>query len=102
MIRRPPRSTLFPYTTLFRSHVRPDAAVAVVGEPMLLAITHLVPGGVGDGMERLREQEGGVSPVESIEASRVVGGAADVALRVRVVHVDSDLLMRTVHVAPSE
>src|SRR2546430_16830108 len=23
MIRRPPRSTLFPYTTLFRSHVRP-------------------------------------------------------------------------------
>src|SRR2546427_5811615 len=26
MIRRPPRSTLFPYTTLFRSH-RPDAAL---------------------------------------------------------------------------
>src|SRR5260221_1209092 len=24
MIRRPPRSTLFPYTTLFRSHVSPD------------------------------------------------------------------------------
>src|SRR3712207_7524750 len=24
MIRRPPRSTLFPYTTLFRSHVRAD------------------------------------------------------------------------------
>src|SRR3712207_7259691 len=23
MIRRPPRSTLFPYTTLFRSHTRP-------------------------------------------------------------------------------
>src|SRR5256885_13217849 len=23
MIRRPPRSTLFPYTTLFRSHVHP-------------------------------------------------------------------------------
>src|SRR2546422_8384864 len=30
MIRRPPRSTLFPYTTLFRSHVQdvvPDVAV---------------------------------------------------------------------------
>src|SRR3712207_8548311 len=26
MIRRPPRSTLFPYTTLFRSHVRDRAA----------------------------------------------------------------------------
>src|SRR5258708_11346856 len=25
MIRRPPRSTLFPYTTLFRSHVRQAA-----------------------------------------------------------------------------
>src|SRR3712207_8766973 len=25
MIRRPPRSTLFPYTTLFRSHVEPEA-----------------------------------------------------------------------------
>src|SRR3712207_9042450 len=25
MIRRPPRSTLFPYTTLFRSHVGPRA-----------------------------------------------------------------------------
>src|SRR3712207_8397465 len=24
MIRRPPRSTLFPYTTLFRSHDRPE------------------------------------------------------------------------------
>src|SRR2546427_6456012 len=27
MIRRPPRSTLFPYTTLFRSHRHPDDAV---------------------------------------------------------------------------
>src|SRR3712207_7223163 len=29
MIRRPPRSTLFPYTTLFRSRVCADAAVAL-------------------------------------------------------------------------
>src|SRR5438874_8352769 len=27
MIRRPPRSTLFPYTTLFRSLARPDCAL---------------------------------------------------------------------------
>src|SRR5690349_24200416 len=27
MIRRPPRSTLFPYTTLFRSVIRPKLAV---------------------------------------------------------------------------
>src|SRR5260221_10361912 len=28
MIRRPPRSTLFPYTTLFRSQLRPAARAA--------------------------------------------------------------------------
>src|SRR2546422_3049589 len=28
MIRRPPRSTLFPYTTLFRSRIVPDVAVS--------------------------------------------------------------------------
>src|SRR2546426_4077592 len=32
MIRRPPRSTLFPYTTLFRS--RPPAIDGVVGKPI--------------------------------------------------------------------
>src|SRR3712207_8849463 len=34
MIRRPPRSTLFPYTTLFRSHAHDDVAdpqAALVG-----------------------------------------------------------------------
>src|SRR3712207_7559724 len=35
MIRRPPRSTLFPYTTLFRSDVQLVILVA-------LAVTHLV------------------------------------------------------------
>src|SRR3989442_9882420 len=33
MIRRPPRSTLFPYTTLFRSDVD-DAGLRVLGEPV--------------------------------------------------------------------
>src|SRR2546427_3768133 len=31
MIRRPPRSTLFPYTTLFRSNDRPDLDRAATG-----------------------------------------------------------------------
>src|SRR2546430_11380491 len=30
MIRRPPRSTLFPYTTLFRSLSRPEAAETAI------------------------------------------------------------------------
>src|SRR5688572_31938315 len=33
MIRRPPRSTLFPYTTLFRSAEAPAAAVAIEARP---------------------------------------------------------------------
>ena len=32
MIRRPPRSTLFPYTTLFRSRVGLDAEAEIVAE----------------------------------------------------------------------
>src|SRR2546425_7626706 len=32
MIRRPPRSTLFPYTTLFRSHIR-SASRATSSQP---------------------------------------------------------------------
>src|SRR3712207_8319660 len=36
MIRRPPRSTLFPYTTLFRSP--PDRSVAESGQPAVLVV----------------------------------------------------------------
>src|SRR2546427_6734047 len=50
MIRRPPRSTLFPYTTLFRSHnVQPVAAIAEIEE---LNIGHsIVSNAVFWGME---------------------------------------------------
>src|SRR5204863_6109455 len=33
MIRRPPRSTLFPYTTLFRSHAAPRVARSLPSAP---------------------------------------------------------------------
>src|SRR5690348_18097062 len=33
MIRRPPRSTLFPYTTLFRSQLPAIAEAAIIGVP---------------------------------------------------------------------
>src|SRR3712207_8963795 len=45
MIRRPPRSTLFPYTTLFRSRRADDLALGVVVERVplaLLALDHAV------------------------------------------------------------
>src|SRR3712207_7913097 len=65
MIRRPPRSTLFPYTTLFRSPLLGDEAVLqprvlgveVVderGEGVPVALDGLVAAGVGaqDGRDR--------------------------------------------------
>src|SRR3712207_1893012 len=36
MIRRPPRSTLFPYTTLFRSELAAHLGLADVRDPVLL------------------------------------------------------------------
>src|SRR5256885_5571364 len=49
MIRRPPRSTLFPYTTLFRSHrpqvpQRQDAEVSplILAAPQLVVVAQLV------------------------------------------------------------
>src|SRR2546430_12385679 len=36
MIRRPPRSTLFPYTTLFRSDFQPKLPPAYKAQPYLL------------------------------------------------------------------
>src|SRR2546430_12314318 len=48
MIRRPPRSTLFPYTTLFRSHDQParrthrNADVEIIAIDNVFAVDHRV------------------------------------------------------------
>src|SRR5256884_9070006 len=42
MIRRPPRSTLFPYTTLFRSHPPDDVTAGEVDHPATAKIHLLV------------------------------------------------------------
>src|SRR2546430_9051001 len=56
MIRRPPRSTLFPYTTLFRS-AAVDAAPVVAGEeraPRDLALDGARNANVGDEPDHVR------------------------------------------------
>src|SRR3712207_7195686 len=69
MMRRPPRSTLFPYTTLFRSQCR----------PLLLAEGHLGGDAVGEmaQAQRLQRRDGGVPGVrpsgESGRERHVVG-----------------------------
>src|SRR3712207_8726391 len=65
MIRRPPRSTLFPYTTLFRS-------LAAAGD-LRLGLgggdgAHLVAGGLGDGAER--PGLGCRGPLDGVERDR--------------------------------
>src|SRR5256885_12280006 len=46
MIRRPPRSTLFPYTTLFRSPLLPREGVDPGVRPAPRVIRESLPGGV--------------------------------------------------------
>src|SRR3712207_7514828 len=60
MIRRPPRSTLFPYTTLFRSHVRvPGAAHRRAADRRAARLRRLRGGRPADG--------GGAPPPRSEE-----------------------------------
>src|SRR2546430_12028798 len=79
MIRRPPRSTLFPYTTLFRSR----RAVAGERRPGLLALPGLRAAADHDGRRRLvvllraesGQRVGGVAvrPEGSADARRSAG-----------------------------
>src|SRR3712207_7543855 len=63
MIRRPPRSTLFPYTTLFRSPAHRDAAPLRLGDE-----------GAGGGPQE-RTLPGGLEPLQRRgEIERVVRG----------------------------
>src|SRR5437667_5691104 len=48
MIRRPPRSTLFPYTTLFRSHVLHDREGYLSHVEVKLTETAVHPRGFGE------------------------------------------------------
>src|SRR2546430_10773847 len=55
MIRRPPRSTLFPYTTLFRSVLAPGGRQdAAVGGLLVLGAEDLAVAGIG--VERVRQR----------------------------------------------
>src|SRR5256885_10863633 len=56
MIRRPPRSTLFPYTTLFRSGIDPERRPSLVGIlPPLFLLYHSIVASFGAGASALME-----------------------------------------------
>src|SRR5256885_14810607 len=91
MIRRPPRSTLFPYTTLFRSGGQVGRAVRVV----LLGVACEEPQTAGQGGQVLGEEVDGVDvlarvlgelggPLERLEPhAQREGGVADVVAQAR-------------------
>src|SRR2546430_8083977 len=85
MIRRPPRSTLFPYTTLFRSGLLGQRPVGVDGDPHLAA-TADVPGHRDPGRLDLAVGHVGVLQcLDAVLAERHPGAALRVAVPVRPV-----------------
>src|SRR5256885_8329301 len=68
MIRRPPRSTLFPYTTLFRSHdLRPEQERALGVEDRIAPAAPVEDQGAGRGVGDQRvavlERDRGIPPI---------------------------------------
>src|SRR5258708_19067648 len=55
MIRRPPRSTLFPYTTLFRSVQRRFSAGSAPVQRRFSAASRFLPGGPADAAQPLQQ-----------------------------------------------
>src|SRR3712207_7108688 len=68
MIRRPPRSTLFPYTTLFRSRVGDD-------DPRRVLLTGLHPADLGD--EAVGDVEVGGGGRDRVSADAGLAGLPD-------------------------
>src|SRR3712207_7753609 len=83
MIRRPPRSTLFPYTTLFRSG-RPSEREDLQVQPPLVAVDPdrgLVPGGdVGHG--RVHATGEPAEDVEDRKSTRLNSSHANISYAV--------------------
>src|SRR5256886_14941840 len=85
MIRRPPRSTLFPYTTLFRSRALRElgdadsSQHALLGEALMTAAGVAIDGFVDDGIVVPGERVQVEASVWSAGDSGVALGALDVA-----------------------
>src|SRR3712207_7621766 len=89
MIRRPPRSTLFPYTTLFRSLDQDD----VVGRLAHRALDLLVPG-VADQHDRVA-LGGELLGLEDRKSTRLNSSHANISYAVFCLKKNSHLLQRT-------
>src|SRR5256885_17036776 len=83
MIRRPPRSTLFPYTTLFRS--QPERMLA--RRDLILAryrgVEVTIPPDVGEGDSALAVPPIAVPPLESLMVNSPTGDSGQDSLKTR-------------------
>src|SRR2546430_3481733 len=99
MIRRPPRSTLFPYTTLFRSIFMlsriTSTSPAFTSSPTFFSIFHTVPvmwAGTSGMSEPLQEVG-----VELAAGERLAGEHLEVRGDVRLHALDGEPLQRVAH-----
>src|SRR3712207_7765235 len=86
MIRRPPRSTLFPYTTLFRSR-RPQRALAGdhADQPVALDHRRRLDAGLGEHVVDLRQvgaRRDGERVVEDRKSTRLNSSHANISYAV--------------------
>src|SRR3712207_8738605 len=74
MIRRPPRSTLFPYTTLFRSHENVVTVFDTVteDESVVIVMEYVEGESLADALRR-----GRIEPDRAVQILRAVAAALD-------------------------
>src|SRR5256886_17585780 len=100
MIRRPPRSTLFPYTTLFRSlgHAAHDAALALLHLRQIERRARHLDAVHGELLVHAMVELGGLQQRLGRDAARVQAGAAERGAAVAVLPLiytgDAELVLR--------
>src|SRR3712207_8159583 len=84
MIRRPPRSTLFPYTTLFRSIHRPDALAGLPQRRARAGISSPRPDALSgsDGGDDLEQAALPRKPVRDRKSTRLNSSHANISYAV--------------------
>src|SRR3712207_8756733 len=97
MMRRPPRSTLFPYTTLFRSRVAPrGAVVGLVAGKEVEEQPRLVEGpllAAATAAEHIAEQLLGRSAVQDRKSTRLNSSHANISYAVFCLKKKTDIVI---------
>src|SRR3712207_7588362 len=85
MIRRPPRSTLFPYTTLFRSHIIDKLGLDVALNPINITVSNIlkfIRGGKVVSVSLLLGEQGEVTEIIDRKSTRLNSSHANISYAV--------------------